>query len=450
MRGLQASIQKALKKYWDGQSKLVVAVSTGVDSMLLLHELEQLHYPIVVAHVNHHLRTQSDQEAQFIAQYCREHHIAIQIADWHVADHPDKGVEEAARQFRYRFFSQVMDEEQSRILLTAHHQNDLAETVLMKLVRGGWLKTIVGLQTARTFNNGWLLRPWLQISKEELLRQAQVIGLTWYEDQSNQSMAVQRNRFRHQILPALIKEDPKALAHLGEFHDQLTKLLTFAEAELSKYDVVLLDGQRLKVIEFNSLPAATQDLYLKHYFNQAHLQRLTKDQLNQGLHLLTNQNKPQGQLDLSADWRLVKTYQYAWLQKIKSAETLNSPADVAMIELEKHYFTDDGQPFWFSKHKSTDHLIASFNLTMEQLPLRIRKWQPGDRLRLKNGGHQKIHRILIDQKVPQSKRTHQQVVVDQFDQVLWLVGRKTAWETSRETTQEIYLYYQGDNHDDGK
>ena len=87
---------------------------------------------------------------------------------------------------------------------------------------------------------------------------------------------------------------------------------------------------------------------------------------------------------------------------------------------------------------------------MEQLPLRIRKWQPGDRLRLKNGGHQKIHRILIDQKVPQSKRTHQQVVVDQFDQVLWLVGRKTAWETSRETTQEIYLYYQGDNHDDGK
>lgn len=449
MQGLQAPIQTTLHDHWDGESPLVVAVSTGVDSMLLLHALEELHYPIVVAHVNHHLRAQSNEEAEFLIQYCHDHHLRLQVADWNPSDHPTKGLEKAARQFRYQFFAQIMAQEKSQLLLTAHHQNDLAETVLMKLVRGGWLQSIVGMQASRPFAGGWLVRPWLQVPKAEIIKQARQLGLTWYEDATNQSLTIQRNRYRNQILPLLSQEDAQVIPHLGDFHDQLTKLLNFAEGELAKYDQDLLDHDRLKVGKFNKLPAGTQELYLKHYFQFVHQTGVTKAQLTQSLRLLTSRTKPQGRIQLTDDWQLVKVYQAAWLQKTNQPVDLSTETPVTMIELEHRYSVADGFTFCFS-WQDTGRSVAWFELTPAQLPLTIRPWQAGDRLRLKNGGHQKIHRLLIDQKVPLDQRAKQMVIVDQFNQVLWLVGRKTAWLPKQTTAERIYLYYQGDNHDNGK
>ena len=140
-------------RFFSSSNTLVVAVSTGVDSMVLLdllQNLPKLRRPrLIVAHVNHHLRTQSTAEEAFLRTYCRQRSLPLEVAQWAVAEHPAKGIEAAARRFRYAFFATVMDKYQAQAVATAHHQDDLAETVLMKLIRGGRIEQLGALRWQR-------------------------------------------------------------------------------------------------------------------------------------------------------------------------------------------------------------------------------------------------------------------------------------------------------------
>ncbi|WP_051533680.1 tRNA lysidine(34) synthetase TilS [Ligilactobacillus apodemi] len=119
--------------------KVLVAVSTGVDSMVLLwlvqHLPPKLRPQIYVAYIDHQLRVQSQAETQFIQAYCEKSHLPLFVKVWQ--DHPKTGIENAARNVRYAFFNEIMQKEKILYLLTAHHGDDQAETFLMKLVRGG-------------------------------------------------------------------------------------------------------------------------------------------------------------------------------------------------------------------------------------------------------------------------------------------------------------------------
>lgn len=102
-----------------------------------------------------------------------------------------------------------MHAHQADFLLTAHHANDQAETMLMKMVRGGQLTALAGIEDERPFAGKTLLRPLLTISKDRLYEYANMHQLTWFEDNTNQDLALTRNRFRNLIVPAMIKENPR-------------------------------------------------------------------------------------------------------------------------------------------------------------------------------------------------------------------------------------------------
>ena len=422
-------------RFFDKNDRVVIAVSTGVDSMALLSLVTSLpaslRPAITVAHVNHELRRQSQEEEACLRRYCQKHQLALLVKHWPRATHPQTGIEAAARRFRYQFFAEVMAARQSPILLTAHHQNDLAETMLMKLVRGGQLNQLVGIEAVRSFAGGRLVRPLLPFSKQQLRAYAVAKGIRWYEDATNQDLTISRNRYRYQLLPALEKENPRLLQHLASYHQQLAALLTWQNQEVQAQLAQVAEGNQLHLTSWEELPEVAQRLVLQHWLEQR-LPAIKQQLVAELMAGLKNHVAPQQSWALPNGYQLVKDYQSCQLVPTQKNHGKGQNGLSTVVELGQWYRVSDQRAIRVIAAK--DDTVGQSSgqemwLAPDQLPLRLRLWRAGDALRLKQGGHQLVRRILIDQKVSNSARQAQVVLVDAHDEPVWLVGRKWAWFT---------------------
>lgn len=193
--------------------KLLVAVSGGVDSMVLLEHCRQLQLTMIVAHVNYGLRgEESKKDEQLVLEYCNTHQIpceTLRVEPSHWQHH--KGSTQAiARAIRYDWFEQLRSKHGARYTLTAHHANDQTETMLMQFIRGGGGKSVYGMPE---LHKG-LLRPLLAVSRKTIQRYAEEYTVPWRDDQSNNTDAYTRNFIRHHILPLVEQLNP-------EIHDTI-------------------------------------------------------------------------------------------------------------------------------------------------------------------------------------------------------------------------------------
>jgi len=188
------------------RQNLVLAVSGGVDSMVLLHavwQLRDLIYGMVTAaHVNHGLRGhESDLDEQLVQAVCRQMQIPLAIrklAEGDVLKNSNGSLEESARQARYQFLTQVARERNNACVVTAHHQQDQVETVVFHLLRGTGLRGLRGMPEDRELSPGVrLIRPCLTMSRQQMLEYAASHQIAFREDSSNVSMDFSRNRIRH-------------------------------------------------------------------------------------------------------------------------------------------------------------------------------------------------------------------------------------------------------------
>ena len=161
------------QQLWDKESRLLLAVSGGADSMALLGLVQQLppewQPQFAVVHVHHHLREESDEEFRMVQDYCQSQRIPFFAEHWSEESHPKSNLEMAAREFRYAFFADMMEKWPATHLATAHHADDQLETILMRLVRGSTLKGISGIAMTRTFGPGQLVRPLLVVPERRAL-----------------------------------------------------------------------------------------------------------------------------------------------------------------------------------------------------------------------------------------------------------------------------------------
>ncbi len=436
---LHLTVKRCLERYrfFSLKQPLVVAVSTGVDSMTLLHVLGSLLSAdqLVVAHVNHHLRVQSQQEEQFLRQQCHQMGVRLYVDQWE--NHPQHGIENAARQERYRFFAKVMHETKAAYLLTAHHKNDLAETMLMKLLRTGDATATVGIREARPFANGQLLRPLLRVTKKSLIEYARAHQLKWYEDATNQEDMTLRNRVRHHYLPEWERENPRVVDHLLKFHDQLTELLTMKDDIVSQLMTRIVHNGQLDITSYQQQVPVIRHWLLYRWVNDQGMFALQEQRSHQIDQFLCNQQSPSSTMMISNDLQLIKNYQQAELKKVQNLPTKNQKVSDFMVKFD-HWYTRPAGDQWGIFSHPQERTIAELWLTGGQLPLRVRSWRPTDRIRLKSGHHQAIRRVLINQKVPLNQRQQQLVVVDRFDQVLWLIGHKTAWLDRQQVRNQRY------------
>lgn len=202
------------------RSKLIVAYSTGLDSTVLLHLLHALSptldLTLIAAHAHHGLRPESDQEATLAHAVCAGLGLPLETCRLDVTAQCQArgtGLEETARDLRYAFLESVRHTHRADWIVTAHHGDDLAEDIVMRLIRGaGWpgLGGMAGIDPRRR-----LLRPLLDWKKTELRALARDTGLSWCEDASNMEPDRTRNRVRNQILPLILAENPSFGAACG-------------------------------------------------------------------------------------------------------------------------------------------------------------------------------------------------------------------------------------------
>lgn len=176
--------------------KYVVAVSGGVDSVVLLDALsKQEGVELIVAHFNHGIRPDSANDEEFVKKLAEKYHLPFEKGQGNLGSNAS---EEKARKARYDFLNETLSKYQAKAIITAHHQDDLVETATINLLRGTGRKGLNSLKS-----RPGLLRPLLGISKEELIKYAKNHGLSWREDPTNIDQKYYRNYIRHSVLPKM-------------------------------------------------------------------------------------------------------------------------------------------------------------------------------------------------------------------------------------------------------
>ncbi len=211
------------------KSQIFVATSGGMDSMVLCHLLIQNGILFSIAHCNFTLRgKESDEDENFVKKFAKDHQIAFYTEKYNtaaLAKENKTSIEEEARNLRYDFFRRLTMEYQIEAFLTAHHQDDQVETVLMRMISGTGFQGLQGIPEFRAPN---FYRPLLQISQNEIKTYAIEHDISYREDSSNNEMIYKRNYIRHEILPKIETLNPnyrEAFTHLAQLSSEFNELL---------------------------------------------------------------------------------------------------------------------------------------------------------------------------------------------------------------------------------
>lgn len=216
----------------------VVGCSGGPDSMALLDMLVRLGYGIFVVHIEHGIRgAASVEDARFVADWCETHEMACEIVRYDVpaiAAERKKGLEETARELRMKAFARIADRLGAKAILTAHHGDDRNETVLHHFLRGSGVHGLSGIRE----QEGTYTRPFLGVSKAEILDYLESNGIEYRIDESNADTRFTRNAIRNEILPMIegyFPEYRKSLGRMSEYFGLLEDFLTgFSDEWLAK------------------------------------------------------------------------------------------------------------------------------------------------------------------------------------------------------------------------
>ncbi len=256
---------------------MLLAFSGGADSAALLQMLAELKnefaFPLLLAHVNHGIR---GEEAIRDREFCREtagrYGLELAVLDADVpslARESGHGLEETAREVRYAYFERLMKERSIPILLTAHHADDQLETVLFRLCRGTGMRGLCGIQRTRPFADGVLVRPMLQLSREEILEYCRDNRLSYVTDSTNFDTAYARNRLRAEVVPILSELFPQVRRHVALLAEQLREDDAYLEAAASAFLEEYQRGDRICAAELARLPRSVASRALQAFCGDA-------------------------------------------------------------------------------------------------------------------------------------------------------------------------------------
>ncbi|MCE5438362.1 tRNA lysidine(34) synthetase TilS [Staphylococcus pseudintermedius] len=384
-----------MQQNWKATDHIVVAVSTGIDSMVLLHQLlydETLTYrQLTCLHVHHGLREASEQEATFIQHYCEQHDIPFYMKRLDLSDVVAEGrsIQNDAREMRYQWFDTMMHQLDADGLLTAHHEDDQVETIFYRLFTGKSTRSSLGMSTIEARNGYRLYRPLLNTSKHVIRAYQQQHDVPYFEDTSNASNTYVRNDIRNRILPQ-IDENAQLKSQ------QLLKLKAWYDEAF-----MLMQHEVDNFIERFVTTNAHSFTVSRYAFNALtyHVKILTLDTL----------------LHQFEDTVTISERAYAdWLQKLAGPvaqtqlmHTNQWHADIVydklviMAPMQKSLDTYTIQVTEAGTYRFGCYDVQITDMT--DLPgskLCIRSRQPGDRIARHDGHHKKVSRLMIDAKVP--------------------------------------------------
>ena len=418
---------------------VVIATSGGPDSMVLLDLVNslkrELNLKIICAHVNHKLRKESDEEEKMVKEYCEKNNIICEILT--IDSYNDDNFHNDARIKRYDFFEKCVKKCEAKHLLTAHHGNDLTETILMRIVRGSTLKGYAGFSEKDERKNYIILRPLIHYDKNQILKYAKKNKIVYAIDKSNLKDIYTRNRFRKYILPKLKEEDNKVNNKFYKLSKTLEMYDEYITKETKKYyeDVY---NESLNIKKFKELPELIQTKILE---------KLLHENYQNDLMLITNKHlvllkemiysdKPNQKINLPNSIIAIKSYNKLVLKKDEKETNYE-------VELDEFIKLPNGKTIKKSSTKSNSNNTCRLNTEELKLPLYIRNKRNGDKIEVKGlNGSKKIKDIFIDKKIPVKDRNSWPVLVDSENNILWLPGlKKSKFDKSKEENYDIILEY---------
>jgi len=414
-------------------SRLLVAVSGGVDSVVLLHALRsvsaQLEVVLEVAHLDHQIRPESTGDADFVRDLCHQWELPchIEICAVPALAARDKiSLEMAGRNARREFLQRVSQQINADQTVLAHHRDDQVETLMLRLLRGSGP---TGLAAMRVQQNAWW-RPLLGCSRKQILDYASQHGLNWVEDSSNCNPLFLRNRLRIQVLPQLMEINPQFPGRIAELTRQFQQDNDYWQEQVGENFPSLLvsddNGLRLNIAALLEVHPALRIRLIREGLRQVRgdLQRI------ESLHLAAIEDllaapRSQSQIDLPGCW-VARRYQTLWIRE--AAPELPKPFDLP-LPLPGELELPDGQVLRVSLQseqegeslKSTEYSLADV-----VLPLRVRSWSVGDRFAPAGMvGHKRLKHFFADNHVESEARLKTPLLVG-GGEILWVVGMRRS------------------------
>ena len=420
--------------------RVILAVSGGLDSVVMAELFHRISQPFAIAHVNFGLRgAESEADALFVQNKAEQYGVPFHLIRFDTtafANQRGISIQMAARELRYDWFRQLLSEYQYTCVATAHHQNDVLETLLLNLTRGTGIAGLHGIAVSQS----QVIRPMLFSTRDQLATYAEERKLTYREDSSNAEDKYARNRIRHHVVTVLTSLNPALWQTLPRTIDRLRAAETLVQAELDRswQEVIELSGEHI-LLRTDKLLTQAELLFrltewLKPYgfvFDQA--KQMTDTLL-----------QPVGQVFLSATHRITHERNGLLLEplrvtpdyEITLTEWPETPVDIAGQFILSVQIVDKPADFKPDINPNVAYLDAD-KLT---LPITIRPWQKGDRFRpLGLNGHKLVSDLLNDLKLNRSER-EQTAVLLSGDAIAWVIGRRI--DHRFRVTQETKRVYQ--------
>ena len=427
-------------KYGDS---VVLGVSGGPDSMALLHLMTRLKkaldIEVVCAHVNHNTgRPGQFEEQKFVERFCKQNNIVFETLT--IDDYGDDNFHNEAHSKRYNYFDKLVKQYNAKYLLTAHHGDDLIETILMRIVRGSTLRGYSGFSKVVKKNGYKIVRPLIQVTKEEILEYNKKNNIKYALDSSNFKDVYTRNRFRKYIVPQLKKEDINVHKKFYKFSKTLLEYNEFIDKLVNSKINEIYSNNVLNIEKFRNEDKIIQQKVIYHI-----LENTYQDDL-----MLITDKHVDILLDVIKSKRSnVKVHLPNGVQAIKSYDTLvlstiNREVNSYDIELNKFVNLPNEKNIEVVKDtKLTNNFVCRLNSKEISLPLHVRSRQNGDKILIKGMiGKKKINDVFIDCKIPMDERDKWPIVVDNDGLVVWLPGlKKTKFDKTIDEKYDIILKY---------
>jgi len=406
------------KKLCTDKENILLAVSGGIDSMVMLHLFRICKFDVSVAHANFQLRgKESDGDDLFVKEYCDLHSIPFFSKHFATSDYAAKkslSTQMAARELRYSWFEELVKENNFDFVATAHHLNDSVETSLLNFVRGSSIEGFDGIST----KNGKIIRPLLFATRDQIALYAHENKISWREDSSNASDDYQRNFIRHKVVPLLKELNPSLESSFQDSTEKIAGAKEFVATGIEhwkeKFEEKKNDQVRLskKGLDRSENQAGLLWNLIKEFgFNL--------DQCSQVVRALHGQS---GKHFLSEAFELVVDREHLIISTVNNVlpevridkgqpEALLGNDILKLQETEKMEISKD--PF-----------VANLDASRIKFPLVWRRWRAGDSFHPLGMNHKKkLSDFFIDEKISLADK-EKITVLESAGEIVWVIGHR--------------------------
>lgn len=428
---------------WNKEDKIAIALSGGVDSIVLFHllvtEYKDSYKELVVFHINHGLRQESYEEAEFVEKFVKDFDVKFYKEELNMLDierDSHTSEEMLARELRYQAFNKMAKLEGVTKLLTAHHKNDQVENILMRLLTGRSIDHSLAICEEVEMAGLTIYRPLLNSLKAELEEYAKENNLHYYVDATNFDTDYTRNNIRHNIVPLLNDINSGSFDNLINFANYYQNINNnLKKAILSNKDNYIFSRDEDKI-------SLVKDKFLE--LNEEEMYFLLKDIITNELGIFDvkqkaifdvvsslKKNSGNKSYDLKNNLKIISQYETLYIHKIEK-KCYNDKIEIIIDKI------CENSVYEFYQNKfiiSTDAKDSEIGFNKSELPLLITTKKEGDRVR-RGEINKKLSRIFIDEKVPKELRDTLPVIRNNKGEVLGVLGIGT-----RVNKNKIYDYY---------